>query len=118
MASTAAPHEGRRIPEWSIRERMAKARETAGYTQAEMGAFFGVKAETISSWETDTRQPKDFFDKLRRWAEITKVDYDWLVTGKGAIVTYADGLVIVDEGQLLLPIELPPSRSNPALTLV
>ena len=116
----ALPAERARVPQWTLGERMGKARRLAGYTQAQMAALLEVSAPTVSSWETAVRQPQHQFDMLRRWAELTNVDYRWLVTGEdGTIVTYDDNdLVIVDEGQLRLPIELPHSKRIPALTLV
>ena len=117
-----------RIPQWTLGERMSKSRRAAGYSQAQMAEKFEASEATISSWETEARRPHNLLDVLKRWAELCNVDYTWLVTGSGTIVTYGDttdalsytGPVVVDperQGRLALE-PFPPSRSDPNLTLV
>ena len=120
MSAEDIPTEGPRIPAWTVGDRMAKARESAGKTQAQMGEHFGVKAETISTWENMTRQPKQFNDKLRQWAEVTNVSYTWLVTGSGggvSMVTKDDALRLVHSAPTLPGISAP-SRIQPELSSV
>ena len=119
MSNVAETSEGPRIPTWTLGERMAKARESAGFTQAEMGALFGVASVTVSSWETMTRQPKRLLATLARWAELTNVDYAWLLGTKSpdSHIFWQPG-VVVDDGQLRLDFVLPPSRSEPELAVV
>ncbi len=120
MAMSAEDIPSARIPQWTVGDRMAKARDTAGKTQAEMGAHFDVKAETISTWETMTRQPKEFLEKLKKWAEITNVSYTWLVTGSDggvSMVTKDDALRLVHSAPTLPGISAP-SRIQPELASV
>lgn len=86
---------------------------------AEMARRLKEPASTVTTWEKGTI-PHNQGEIARKYHEVAPmVPVKWILYGQnGHLVTYADGLVIVDEGQLILPIELPPSKSNPALTLV
>jgi transcriptional regulator with XRE-family HTH domain len=67
------------IPTWTRGERMAKARNSAGLDQDQMGELLGVSDKTISSWETEKRQPRNMMKVLKTWAEITDVPLWWLL---------------------------------------
>ena len=58
-----------------------KARKRCGYTQAEMGKAIGVKASTISSYETGKTQPS--MDKIMKISEVSGLSI-------GEILTYTD----------------------------
>lgn len=101
-------------PRWSVGDEIRKARRNAQLEQADLADLLGVARSTISGWENDHSEPS--ISQWRRIAELTKAS--WLLTGKGdTIVTYASDLVIVDEGQLRLPIDLPPSKRTPTLAV-
>lgn len=69
-----------RIPQWTLGERMAKARrDNTRFTQEQMASLLGVSKASISAWESDARRPHDLPTTLHRWAQITYVDYHWLV---------------------------------------
>lgn len=58
-----------------------KARKRCGYTQAEMGKAIGVKASTISSYETGKTQPT--MDKIMKISEVSGLSI-------GEILAYTD----------------------------
>jgi len=72
------------IPEWSLGERMAKARRDAGYDQRRMAEAVGVSASAIAQWETDRSRPRDLLDLVNRWSEVTGVSRAWLLGVIGA----------------------------------
>jgi transcriptional regulator with XRE-family HTH domain len=45
------------IPEWTLGDRMAKARTWAGIEQGEMCQYLEVSRNTISGWENDRHPP-------------------------------------------------------------
>lgn len=81
MAMTA-PDLGR-IPQWTLGERMRKARLSAVNGEemlvTEIAELLGRKPNAIYSWENDYRNPS--LKMLNRWAEITGVDIIWLLHG-------------------------------------
>jgi transcriptional regulator with XRE-family HTH domain len=75
------------VPEWTVGERMKKARTTAGLTVEFMAEQFGVKVPTIRSWEQSVRAPRQLLDRLREWARVTGVSYVWLLGAEYAVIT-------------------------------
>jgi transcriptional regulator with XRE-family HTH domain len=67
------------IPEWTMGDRLRKAREDAGYSQTEMADALGVSRSTISNAELGIRTPLRI--TLRAWAAETGVPVEWLETG-------------------------------------
>lgn len=59
---------------------MAKAREGL-YTPVEMAQMMLCSKNTISNWENSHTKPSE--RKLRRWADLTGVDYEWLLLAEG-----------------------------------
>jgi transcriptional regulator with XRE-family HTH domain len=72
---------GTRIPSWSFGERLAKARDDRGLTQEEMAREFKVGHATIAKWENNHSQPRNLFEVVAKWSEITDVDSGWLLIG-------------------------------------
>ena len=70
-----------RIPRFTFGDRLRKAREDAGLDQRTIAETLGVTSATISHWETGVNQPRDLFALVEKWAEITRVDRNWLLTG-------------------------------------
>ena len=64
---------------WTLGDRLAKARRTAGVGREEMADYLGVSAQAISNYENDRRIPK--LGVLRLWALQTGVSLDWLRYG-------------------------------------
>lgn len=73
----------RNIPEWTLGDRLTKARETGRdgteIPVPEMAELMGRKTSTIYAWENDERTPS--FAKINLWAEICGVDPVWLAYG-------------------------------------
>lgn len=68
-----------RIPEWTLGDRLRKAREDAGLSQVELALSIGVSRGTIGNAELDDRRPLPI--TLRAWADATGVPLEWLLTG-------------------------------------
>ena len=69
-----------RIPEWTIADRLRKARESAGYEQREFAAVTSMARGTISAAENGHRVPSQANIKL--WALATGVPFAWLLNGE------------------------------------
>lgn len=68
------------IPEWTIGDRLRKARRTAGITRDELAADIGCSAKTLGNYENDmTRAPKLV---VKHYARCTGFPYSWLVEGE------------------------------------
>lgn len=67
------------IPQWTLGDRLRKAREHAGMDQEELALRIGVSRGTVSNYELGrgTRPPKVVV--LRAWANECGVPYEWLV---------------------------------------
>jgi|GEM_PF-361537 len=71
--------EAGQIPEWTIFDRLRKAREWAGFEQSELAAASGISRATISSAENGHRAPSPMTSRL--WALATGVPESWILTG-------------------------------------
>lgn len=67
------------VPEWSLGERLAKARHVAGLSQDAMAKRLSVSASAIAAWETNRNSPREFMVLMDQWAEITGVDLAWIL---------------------------------------
>lgn len=72
------------IPRISPGRRLAMARKEAGFTQQRMAREMQVSPGAIAQWETDRVQPRQLRQRMHRWAELTNVPYEWLMTGSYA----------------------------------
>lgn len=68
------------IPEFTMGDRMRKAREITGMSQTEFAEHLGVGRSTVYNCESDGGRPKTIV--LRAWALATGVPAEWLLTGK------------------------------------
>jgi transcriptional regulator with XRE-family HTH domain len=75
MTTSTAPA----IPQWTLGDRLRKAREFAGMEQGELALRIGVSRGTVSNYELGrgTRPPKVVV--LRAWAHECGVPYEWIV---------------------------------------
>lgn len=70
-----------RIPEWTLPDRLRKAREDAGFKQAELAAETGIARSSIVNYESGKSVPRR--PALAAWAFACGVSFDWL-SGSGA----------------------------------
>lgn len=64
------------VPEWTLADRLRKARGDAGYSQAELAEATGISRQSINRYETGRAVPDR--PKLLAWATACHVDYGWL----------------------------------------
>ena len=67
------------IPQWTIGDRLRKAREMTGLTQVQFAERVGLSRATVNNSELNKSQPRKSVVLL--WAMETGVDRDWLMTG-------------------------------------
>jgi transcriptional regulator with XRE-family HTH domain len=78
-------------PEWTLSDRLRKAREHAGFTQADLAEQMGVTVATISRAE---RGAGITHRTMRQWAWLTEVPMEWINAGSTcACTTCAPGQV-------------------------
>lgn len=64
------------VPEWTMGDRLRKARSLTGMTVQEFAAATLISARTINNYEADRFPPKLL--ALKRWSEVTGVSEAWL----------------------------------------
>ena len=62
-------------------DRLAKARDYAGMSQAELARRLGVKLATLRNWESDRSEPRA--NRLSMLSGLLGVSIIWLMTGDG-----------------------------------
>ncbi len=67
------------IPEFTLGDRLRKAREYAGLEAEAMAPLMDRKVSAIYAWENDVNVPS--LKKLAKWAEVCEVDFAWLTIG-------------------------------------
>lgn len=70
---------GEAIPEWTLQDRLRKAREYAGMKQDDLAEKMGISKVSLSRYESAVRQPSD--NVVTAWAEATGVSLRWLKEG-------------------------------------
>jgi transcriptional regulator with XRE-family HTH domain len=68
------------VPEWTLGERLAKARRSADMSREDMASYLGLSIQAIGTYETGRHQPK--LAVLRAWAQRAAVPFDWLCLGE------------------------------------
>jgi transcriptional regulator with XRE-family HTH domain len=70
------------VPQWTMGDRLRKAREEAGLSQVELAIQIGVARNTIGNHElgVGARGPQRVV--LNAWAAATGVPVEWLETGR------------------------------------
>lgn len=72
--------EGNSVPEFSIHDRLRKAREHAGLEQGALAERIDVSRQTVGNYELGrTPRPKKLI--VRQWALACGVNFDWLWEG-------------------------------------
>lgn len=67
------------IPEWTICDRLRKARETTGLDQAQFAKRIDISRSTVGNYEAGRVAPRRIV--LKQWALATGVNVEWLETG-------------------------------------
>jgi transcriptional regulator with XRE-family HTH domain len=68
------------VPEWTITDRLRKARELTGMDQTEFADALGVSRSTVSNYERGSRVYRR--PVLLAWAMSSGVPLEWLHTGQ------------------------------------
>lgn len=69
------------VPEWTLGDRLRKARTWAGLTTEELAEDLDVTSRTVTNYETDHTRPRRPVVAL--WALRTGVAFEWLDGGDG-----------------------------------
>ena len=64
------------LPEWTLGDRIWKARRTAGMEQSDLADACGVSRALVSMWERDQSEPR--VSQLEAVADLTGIDFGWL----------------------------------------
>lgn len=62
-------------------DRVAGARDAAGFDQKGLARSLGVKLQTVRDWEDDVSEPRA--NKLQMLSGVLNVSMSWLLTGEG-----------------------------------
>ena len=76
------------VPEFEFGDRLRKARLYAGLTLAPVAAEMGVSEAAVSKWERNESPPRNVWDIVERYQNLTGVDKNWLLTGENMTLTY------------------------------
>jgi transcriptional regulator with XRE-family HTH domain len=68
------------LPSWTVGDRLRKARESVGLSQAELAADIGISRRSVSSYEASTKPPRKV--ALLGWSMRTNVPLEWLLEGQ------------------------------------
>lgn len=71
-----AQHETGSDPQWTLGDRLRKARESAGMSSSDMAATLDVSRNTIGNYESGRTHPATL--AIRAWALATGVREEWL----------------------------------------
>lgn len=86
------------MPEWTVGDRLRKARELRGLDQGPFAALIGVSRGTVSNYERGTTERYKPI-VMNAWAAHTGISLEWLEKGDGGTTPTPD----------------PGTRTNPAL---
>ena len=68
------------MPEFTLADRLRKARETTGLDQAGFAAVANMSRTTVVNYEHGYRTPRRLY--ILAWADAAGVPADWLETGQ------------------------------------
>lgn len=69
-------------PEWTLQDRIRKAREHAALTQVEFAERLGVSRNTLNRWEGGIHAPAD--SVIQQIAEVSKIPLEWFYSADEA----------------------------------
>ena len=67
------------VPEWTLGDRLRKARRLTGMTQAQFAAAIGEEAKAYSQWEADNNRPRHMVEVCQAVEQLTGVSAAWLL---------------------------------------
>ena len=73
---TAQAHEPR-IPEWTLQDKLRKARTAAGFDQTQLAHEMGISRALVSGYELGTMKPRR--SNVIAWAFACNVDPHWML---------------------------------------
>lgn len=73
-------HAHERIPQWTLGDRLRKARSLTGLNTRDFAEVIGASQPTVTAAENDRSKVRTI--TLNAWALATGVDRRWLETGK------------------------------------
>lgn len=80
MSITTTPEgTGLVVPEWTLSDRLEKARDTAGLSREEMAELMATTVKSIWNWENGVTPRGDLVAFVQRWADATRVPVSWLL---------------------------------------
>lgn len=77
MSTAQSPND---IPQWTVPDRLRKAREHAGLSQDAIATALDVTRKTIGNYENGRTAPRRTV--LIAWAMATGVPIEWILTGE------------------------------------
>lgn len=78
-----------RVPEWSLGDRLRKARNTTGMTVKQFAAHIGISPKSVNNAEGDKHAVRKIV--LNAWSLGTGISVDWLETGQTDPTSYDPG---------------------------
>jgi len=98
--------------DYTLGERICKARDAAGLSTAQLARRLGIKTSTLHGWESDRSEPRS--NKLVLLAGLLNVSPTWLLVGRGTAPLHED-----DDAASLDNVRIALDRiQNQALSLV
>jgi transcriptional regulator with XRE-family HTH domain len=77
--STSAAHDAIPIPEWTLGDRLRKARRQVHLSQAEFADRLGENQKTYAAWELDTSFPRNVLTVAKRVEAMTGIPAGWVL---------------------------------------
>lgn len=77
--ATITPLPTKHTPQWTLADRMWKARKDAGLTAQQIADAIGISRKSVTNYEGGTTRP--LRPILRAWADVTGTYEEWLETG-------------------------------------
>lgn len=71
--------QGSVFPDWSLGDRIRKARVTVSMNQREFADAIKVKEGSLAAWETDRAQPRNVVAVSKRIEMLTRIPAGWIL---------------------------------------
>lgn len=66
-------------PDWTLGDRIRKARLTTGRNQRDFAPLIGAKAGSLASWEADHSEPRNVVAVAKRIEALTGIPAGWIL---------------------------------------